>query len=206
MRIFELSSFEIRTNSMMDRWKKFSESYRARGQQPDVAVFNQWFVENFRGQGKQLNPEIAPIPNTNPRTIAQYLKRALSYYDTGDLWKETPKAKQKKALDEPATDVSAGTPQQQPAQPAAQTDTQLNQAPETQEIELPGTNYKYKLSPSWLDATGKPASEAVARVLNQLAAGKTGADIPVSDLQRARQAVGISEAKKIKRKQISRYK
>lgn len=65
-----------------------------------------------------------------------------------------------------------------------------------QEMEMPGTNQKFKFSPTWIDAQGTPASQSVANVLNQLASGVSQADIAMSDLKAARRSMGLQEQKK----------
>jgi hypothetical protein len=167
---------------------------------PDAAGFEkykQMLVKDYKPKNSTLSTTKNPVKFDN-KTIYNWTDQAIR--EKNALTSSQPDEKQ-------PTQATTKSSVQQPEQDAQPTQPALSSAPPVitaatavQEIELPGTNYKYKLSPSWLDAAGKPASEAVARVLNQLAAGKTGAEIPVSDLQRARQAVGISEAKKIKRK------
>lgn len=51
-----------------------------------------------------------------------------------------------------------------------------------QEIELPGTNFKFKYNPQWVTDDGRIASDASAKVLNQLASGTSKADIDSRDL------------------------
>jgi LysM repeat protein len=75
-----------------------------------------------------------------------------------------------------------------PAAPAAPT--------AGQEIEMPGTNQKFKFSPTWIDSQGTPAAQSVANVLNQLASGVSQADIAMSDLKAARRSMGLQEQKK----------
>lgn len=77
------------------------------------------------------------------------------------------------------------------------------------EIEMPGTNIKFKYSPQWVTADGKPASSASEKVLNQLASGVSKADVPAGDLIAARRnlyqnAVGMGayESKKRKKSNI----
>lgn len=65
-----------------------------------------------------------------------------------------------------------------------------------QEMEMPGTNQKFKFSPTWIDSQGTPASQSVANVLNQLASGVSQADIAMSDLKAARRSMGLQEQKK----------
>jgi LysM repeat protein len=64
-----------------------------------------------------------------------------------------------------------------------------------QEIEMPGTNTKYKFTPQWLDDQGKPAPEAVVKVLSQLASGINKADLPLDDIRNARRSVGLVASK-----------
>lgn len=64
-----------------------------------------------------------------------------------------------------------------------------------QEIEMPGTSNKYKYTPQWLDNQGKPAPEAVAKVLSQLSSGTSAADLPLDDIRNARRAVGLTASK-----------
>jgi hypothetical protein len=54
------------------------------------------------------------------------------------------------------------------------------------EIELPGTNLKFRYSPQWITADGKIASDSSAKVLNQIASGVNRADISMRDLTDAR--------------------
>jgi LysM repeat protein len=65
-----------------------------------------------------------------------------------------------------------------------------------QEIEMPGTNMKYKFSPQWTNDKGEAAPEAVVKVLSQLASGVDKADIAMSDLKAARRSVGLMASKR----------
>jgi hypothetical protein len=233
MLLIELTTFEIRTKSMLDRWKKFAESYRARGQDPTVVVFNKWFTDNFRGQGRTVTPNLGAISDLKDSSVSQYLGKALSYYDTGELWQDdgkqqpsgntsniqNPQAGQKSQSVQPSKrPQTSSTPPTTPPTSAATTPTTTAPAatpaatpPATpaatplgpvagQEIEMPGTNYKYKYSPSWTDAAGNPAPAAVANVLAQLATGTNLSDINFNDLKQARRSIGLTEAKKLRKK------
>jgi LysM repeat protein len=79
------------------------------------------------------------------------------------------------------------------------------------EIEYPGSMVKFKYTPQWLMADGKPAGEAAAKVLNQLASGVKQSDMNINDIISGRRqlykgAPGMTESKKIAKKQISANK
>lgn len=65
------------------------------------------------------------------------------------------------------------------------------------EMQMPGTDLKYKFTPQWLDDQGKPAPEAVVKVLMQLSSGVDKADIEMNDLRAARRSVGLMASKLI---------
>ena len=103
----------------------------------------------------------------------------------------------------------AGTSQQTPASPTSPTvsvrapaavppkstplPTSATEPKAGQEIEMPGTNQKFKYTPNWLDASGKAAPEAVATILSQLASGTPADKISGSDLSAARRSIGLPE-------------
>jgi len=107
-----------------------------------------------------------------------------------------------------ATPASAtATPASATATPASATATPTNAAATPasataagpkpgQEMEMPGTTSKFKYSPNWIGADGKPAPEAVSTVLTQLATGTDKADLNTTDLLRARRSLGMQENKK----------
>ena len=95
---------------------------------------------------------------------------------------------------------AAATPTPTDATPAGATATPAS-APAAgpksgQEMEMPGTTSKFKYSPNWIGADGKPAPEAVSTVLTQLATGTDKADLNTTDLLRARRSLGMQENKK----------
>jgi LysM repeat protein/ribosomal protein L12E/L44/L45/RPP1/RPP2 len=65
------------------------------------------------------------------------------------------------------------------------------------ELQMPGTDLKYKFTPQWLDDQGKPAPDAVVKVLTQLASGVDKSDIEMGDLRAARRSVGLMASKLI---------
>jgi hypothetical protein len=60
-----------------------------------------------------------------------------------------------------------------------------------QEIEMPGTNLKFKYDADWKDSAGNPADPAIQKVLQQLASGVDKASIPRADLNAARRSLGL---------------
>ena len=62
-------------------------------------------------------------------------------------------------------------------------------------ITLPGTNLDFTKITQWVGPQGQVAGPYSSKVLDQLANGVNPADIPMSDIQRLRQEVGISEDK-----------
>lgn len=70
------------------------------------------------------------------------------------------------------------------------------------EMQMPGTDLKYKYAPQWLDSNGKPAPEAVVKVLMQISSGVDKADIEMGDLRAARRSVGLMASKLIPGKVI----
>jgi hypothetical protein len=62
-------------------------------------------------------------------------------------------------------------------------------------LEMPGTNTEYTFTPQWLDSKGNSASEAVVKVLMQLASGTDKADINMADLKAARRSLGLMASK-----------
>jgi hypothetical protein len=207
MRIFELSSFEIRVKSLVDKWQKFAESYKAGGRSPDVNIFNNWLSDTFGGKGRTINPTIGPITSLQGNLINKYLARVLSYYDSNELWQSDlnttgePSEKPTDSFSSQSNTAAVSTPSADAKPTAGEPATPKQSAPTAgQEILLPGTQYKYKFSPSWLDSAGEPAPEAVANVLGQLSNGVNPADIDFNDLTRARRAMGLLESNRVKRK------
>jgi LysM repeat protein len=103
-----------------------------------------------------------------------------------------------------AEPAATATPAAAPAAAAATTPAAPSVPAAGQEIEMPGTNYKYKFTPGWVDAAGKPAPAAVATVLDQLATGKSASDIRAQDLMKARQNLGLTESKKIAARKLNK--
>lgn len=62
-------------------------------------------------------------------------------------------------------------------------------------ITLPGTNMAFTKTTQWVGPQGQVAGKYSSKVLDQLANGVNPADIPMSDIQRLRQEVGIREDK-----------
>ena len=99
-----------------------------------------------------------------------------------------------KGVTTPATPATPATPTTEPSGKGAAA-TPAGPKP-GQEMEMPGTTSKFKYSPNWIGADGKPAPEAVSTVLTQLATGTDKADLNTADLLRARRSLGMQENKK----------
>jgi pyruvate/2-oxoglutarate dehydrogenase complex dihydrolipoamide acyltransferase (E2) component len=203
MRINEISvSVDRALPTFIKEWESFVKNFQTRGSDPTTTDFMNWFTNRFQGTGKTLT--IPDISDLQQNTIKQYLRTALSkQIYTQDLWGKYPKkpAQQPQqpqaAATTPTTTAPAATPAATP--PATPAATPLGPVA-GQEIEMPGTNYKYKYSPSWTDAAGNPAPAAVANVLAQLATGTNLSDINFNDLKQARRSIGLTEAKKLRKK------
>ena len=87
----------------------------------------------------------------------------------------------------PATNTA---PQAQQTPPAAPSPTSSGPVP-GQEIEMPGTNLKFKYDADWKDSSGNAADPAIQKVLQQLAIGVDKASIPRADLNAARRTLGL---------------
>jgi hypothetical protein len=212
MLLIELTTFEIRTKSMLDRWKKFADSYRARGQDPTVVVFNKWFTDNFRGQGRTVTPNLGAISDLKDSSVSQYLGKALSYYDTGELWQDQAPEIKPKPVTRPRNTLApqpAPAPQTTVTQPSAAPEPATQSVPAAsteKQIEMPGTNIRYTAQQAWKDASGNFAPAAVASVLDKLASGKSASEIGVSELMAARRSLGLAESKTNKKLRESRNK
>jgi len=88
-----------------------------------------------------------------------------------------------------STSASSGAPATNNVAPA-QPQTNAGPLP-GQEIEMPGTNLKFKYDADWKDSSGNPADPAIQNVLQQLASGVDKASIPRADLNAARRTLGL---------------
>jgi hypothetical protein len=88
-----------------------------------------------------------------------------------------------------STSASSGAPATNNVAPA-QPQTNAGPLP-GQEIEMPGTNLKFKYDADWKDSSGNPADPAIQKVLQQLASGVDKASIPRADLNAARRSLGL---------------
>jgi hypothetical protein len=165
---------------------------------PDAAGFEkykQMLVKDYKPKNSSLSTTSDPVKFDN-KTIYRWTDQAIREKNamTSSQPKKQPEDQQStQATSQSSVQPTAQSDQTQAAEPAAP-----SQPAASQEIELPGTNYKFKYSPSWLDAAGKPASDAVAKILNQLAAGKTGADLDRNEIRDARRSMGLPESRKSK--------
>jgi hypothetical protein len=124
--------------------------------------------------------------------IKEKNSQARTKQETPAAAQQTPAAQQSAQQTPAAQQSTSATTQPKPSVPTPK------QIQPGQEVEFPGTNYKFKYAPSWMDAAGKPASEAAAKILNQLAAGKTGADLDRNEIRDARRSMGLPESRKSK--------
>lgn len=132
--------------------------------------------------------EDTPITNTQ---ISKVLTALTQQHFAGTAQQSTnaaPTQVQPKVASQTAVHQTA------PSMPVAATTPAPSAGPQAgQEIEMPGTNQKFKYTPNWLDAGGKAAPAAVATVLAQLASGVTPDKISGSDLSAARRSIGLPE-------------
>ena len=90
-----------------------------------------------------------------------------------------------------STPAAAPTPAPQAqSTPPSPTPTSTGPVP-GQEIEMPGTNLKFKYDADWKDSSGNAADPAIQKVLQQLASGVDKASIPRADLNSARRTLGL---------------
>jgi len=73
--------------------------------------------------------------------------------------------------------------------------TSISTTPKSgQVVQFPGTNLNFTYTPRFVDDNNKLAPDAIAKVLTQLGNGVAKDSIPMSDLQRARQSIGLTES------------
>lgn len=115
-------------------------------------------------------------------------KRTQEFYSPQRLEPRVPPAPPPPAVSGAGAVQAQTTAQAQPTAAPAARPAEIKSGTQ---VTMPGTNLKFTYSPNWLDAAGKPATTAVAKVLTMIASGIQLDQIPLGDLQAARQSVGL---------------